>query len=143
MDNQIIDTLERSLAHLIRVPATIFQSAVYVLLWDDRIVYVGQSDCPARRINQHQKTKRFNNAAMIPCSAEYKDELETALIKLWRPQYNIHDGKVICNRSSFHPAEVLRKLFSGFYSKNRLEYIEAEEQAKPETPQQTLPFQAA
>ena len=63
-------------------------SGVYFLIQDQKIVYVGQSLCIFSRIDQHERVKKFNRFAYIPCEKLLLDPLESLYIHYFRPSLN-------------------------------------------------------
>jgi hypothetical protein len=65
-------------------------SAVYFLCRDARVVYVGQSPNPVRRIGEHRGSgKRFDSVFLLPVPEVERLKVEGAFIKLLRAEYNI------------------------------------------------------
>ena len=78
---------------------------VYALLRDGVVVYVGQSKKMLQRISAHKSNwgrkaqpawmpvslrgVLFDQAFVLPCRVEALDELEAAMIDLYKPRYNI------------------------------------------------------
>ena len=78
---------------------------VYALLRDGVVVYVGQSKKMLQRISAHKSNwgrkaqpawmpvslrgVLFDQAFVLPCRVESLDELEAAMIDLYKPRYNI------------------------------------------------------
>lgn len=79
------------------------RAAVYVLVWKDEVVYVGQSTKPAARIATHisQKGKqrpattrklpamRFDRIWVKTCALSDLDRIEKELIEKYQPRHNI------------------------------------------------------
>lgn len=72
------------------------QSAgIYFLCVGDRVVYVGQSVCPAARVAQHLASgKVFDRAFVYPCLPEHLNLLEGFLIRSLVPEHNGNGGPV-------------------------------------------------
>lgn len=72
------------------------QSAgIYFLCVADRVVYVGQSVCPAARVAQHLASgKVFDRAFVYPCLPEHLNLLEGFLIRSLDPEHNGNGGPV-------------------------------------------------
>jgi hypothetical protein len=71
------------------------RAGVYFLCVQDRVVYVGQSVCPAARVAQHLAMgKVFDRAFVYPCLPEHLNLLEGALIRSLVPELNGNDGPV-------------------------------------------------
>jgi len=68
--------------------------AIYVLVYKDEIVYVGQTRDPGTRIRTHlrgtatKKRKRFHRAFLIEVPARQAAAYEGALIRRFAPKYN-------------------------------------------------------
>jgi excinuclease UvrABC nuclease subunit len=84
----------------------ILRSGVYALLREGKVVYIGQSRKPLTRIESHRsmwgrrqkapawmqamvKGMLFDEVHVLPCRIEDLDEVERAMIALYRPYYNI------------------------------------------------------
>lgn len=84
---------------------------VYALLHNRIVVYIGQSMKPLTRIYTHRnmwgKKRRtmignnptvrgilFDDVWIRPCLVEELDEVEIAMIKKYKPLYNIHHNKL-------------------------------------------------
>ena len=63
--------------------------AVYVLFFDDMVVYVGQSIKPYSRINNHTRDKEFHSFRILHCRKERMLHWEKILINHYRPHYNV------------------------------------------------------
>jgi|SRR6185312_3921824 len=62
---------------------------VYFLFWKRRLVYVGRSRDPAKRIQKHRMNGRaFDYALTVPCEAGDVDWIERALISALNPPQN-------------------------------------------------------
>ena len=72
-------------------PVDEFQSGIYFLFKDQKVVYVGKSLNASARIYDHQraKSKVFDSYAILPVAAEYLDELEVIYICKFAPIYNV------------------------------------------------------
>lgn len=68
---------------------------VYFLCKDKEIRYVGKSINVAHRLMYHiaENTKEFNAVFYIPCPYSKLTEIESALIRYFRPMYNTNIGK--------------------------------------------------
>lgn len=79
---------------------------VYALLKDGVVVYIGQSKKPLSRVEAHRslwgRTQRnkapgwlpikailFDEVHVLPCRVEDLDQIERAMIDLYKPKYNI------------------------------------------------------
>lgn len=79
------------------------RAAIYMLLWDGRVQYIGKSKNPLRRIPGHYPGPdglrwkngvsfdgfRFNQLKILPCPKHKLDEIEQRLIRKYCPPYNI------------------------------------------------------
>lgn len=63
---------------------------IYFLLYERRIVYVGQSVNCRRRISQHEasKDKTFDAYHILPCAQTELDMLESLYVARFKPQFN-------------------------------------------------------
>ena len=85
--------------------SSILRAGVYALVRDGVVVYVGQSKKMLARISAHKSNwgrkaqpawmpaslrgVLFDEAYVLPCRVEDLDELEAAMIDLYKPRYNI------------------------------------------------------
>lgn len=85
--------------------SSILRAGVYALVRDGVVVYVGQSKKMLARIAAHKSNwgrkaqpawmpaslrgVLFDEAYVLPCRVEDLDELEAAMIDLYKPRYNI------------------------------------------------------
>lgn len=83
--------------------SVLLKPGVYALVKDGVVVYVGQSKKPLSRIEAHRSLwgrKKapgwlpirgilFDEVHVMPCLVEQLDEVERALIDLYKPKYNI------------------------------------------------------
>jgi hypothetical protein len=84
----------------------LLHAAIYALVREGRVVYVGQSKLPLLRINQHRggwgkkkafvggkvrevKSMLFDAIWIMPCPWHKLDEVEIEMIKRYQPRYNI------------------------------------------------------
>ena len=70
-----------------------FNSAIYALVRDNRIVYVGETHCLIRRISEHytEKSKEFDGFRIIEMSIEDdgdRKRREAEWIMILKPYYN-------------------------------------------------------
>lgn len=68
-----------------------FRSGVYMLVRDNRVVYVGSSIEVINRVGSHRigyARKQFDRAFFLPCQANERLEIEGALIRFFLPEYN-------------------------------------------------------
>jgi hypothetical protein len=65
---------------------------VYFLCKDQEIVYIGQGINVSLRVINHlnEAVKEFDSAYFIPCYKEHLTNFESALIRKYKPKYNIH-----------------------------------------------------
>lgn len=87
--------------------SVLLKPGIYALLREGVVVYIGQSKKPLSRIEAHRslwgRTQRqgktpgwlpikailFDEVHVLPCPMEKLDELERALIDLYKPKFNI------------------------------------------------------
>jgi hypothetical protein len=72
-------------------------SGIYFLLFDEEVVYVGQSASVCRRIGQHAGVKEFNRVLFMAWPAGDLNRIERAFICALKPPYNF------ANRSGLPP----------------------------------------
>lgn len=65
-----------------------YGGGVYFLFDDEELVYIGRSQDIAKRLDQHQHSKKFDHYSFIECDGDERDELEADLIRLHKPKYN-------------------------------------------------------
>lgn len=70
---------------------------VYFLLFDEEVVYVGQTTAGISRPLAHIKDKNFNKIRLIYCNTEQLGELEQKFILKYEPIYN--KSKYLMQRS--------------------------------------------
>jgi hypothetical protein len=63
-------------------------SFVYLLLQNNEVVYVGQTNSVGSRVSSHSRDKEFDRVSAIPVSKEQRLALESALIRILKPKYN-------------------------------------------------------
>ena len=63
--------------------------SIYVLFFEDEVVYVGQSMNPYARMAQHLRDKRFTHIRVMACRKERMKHWEAKLIKAYQPRHNI------------------------------------------------------
>jgi excinuclease UvrABC nuclease subunit len=93
----------------------LLNSGVYVLLRGIVIVYVGQAECFATRINHHRGAKKikFDGIKIFPCKHKGRRlAIERELIRKYNPKWNVKD------RSA--PSQSLAKLMEKRWGKLRL-----------------------
>ena len=88
------------------VPLDLNFNAVYALVWQKRIVYIGKSTCFPLRIQEHirrlrrwrkgllpkvgeQPVFQFDTTLIMRCKKEELTKLEYQMINHYRPEYNI------------------------------------------------------
>jgi hypothetical protein len=74
-------------------PTELLGSGVYLLIENDRVVYVGRSLCLADRITTHLRRQSFDRVLFIPVSDRIED-VESALIFKLNPSRNLARPKV-------------------------------------------------
>lgn len=65
-----------------------FPPCVYFLVYDDNIVYVGETIYLSTRIDAHKKEKIFDSVFYIPVIKQELKRVEKAIIKYLKPKYN-------------------------------------------------------
>jgi hypothetical protein len=70
---------------------------VYFLVYEKRVVYVGQSTNVFSRIHTHAQDKTFDSYVYIPCEISMLDKLESLYIHFLSPPLNgnLHNGNKI------------------------------------------------
>lgn len=63
-------------------------AAVYFLIREGRVVYVGQSINAFKRLDEHRKKKRFDGFYFVFCPVPLLREIEAHYIKLLEPEEN-------------------------------------------------------
>lgn len=101
-------------------------SHIYFLFRDGIVVYIGKSDSLLQRIGTHQREKIFDTVRFMAVSSKIQANLETALIKAFRPEYN---GQKLGKLSIIDKA-ILDKFEFGHYTLAAL--IRAQPKAKQE-----------
>jgi excinuclease UvrABC nuclease subunit len=86
--------------------SAVLRCGIYALLREGKIVYIGQAKKPLTRIESHRsmwgrrqkapawmqamvKGMLFDEVHVLPCRVEDLDEVERAMIALYRPYYNV------------------------------------------------------
>ena len=77
----------RMLPHYNMVPA------IYFLVDNDRVVYIGQSCNPASRVKTHEDNKVFDRVYLLPVPRPALNGVEGALIRLLQPELNGGDSR--------------------------------------------------
>ena len=85
-------------------PRGIF-TGIYVLFLAGRIVYVGQSTNVFARLAQHQERKTFDRFSFIVCTRTDLNNLETKLIREFRPPLNISKNSTPAPRQRDAPSD--------------------------------------
>jgi hypothetical protein len=70
---------------------------IYFLIYEQRVVYVGQSVNVFSRIFTHTQTKKFDSYVYMPCERDMLDKLESLYIHFLSPPLNgdLHNGNKI------------------------------------------------
>lgn len=77
-----------------KIPQYVYQSAIYFLLFQSEVVYIGQSVNPCSRIQDHAFNKEFDEARIVPMDKSILLNIEGALIRLLKPKFNtIHHAR--------------------------------------------------
>lgn len=83
--------------------SAVLRSGIYALLYGGVVVYIGQaSKAPVDRIYAHRSLRSrkapawlpikgmlFDEVHVLPCPTDRLDEVERALIDLYKPKYNV------------------------------------------------------
>lgn len=83
--------------------SVMLKPGVYALIKDGVVVYIGQSKKPLSRVEAHRslwgrkkapgwlpiRAILFDEAHVLPCRVEQLDEVERALIDLYKPKFNV------------------------------------------------------
>lgn len=80
----------------------LLRPGLYALLYGGVVVYIGQSKVPLNRVYAHRSLRSrkapawlpikgmlFDEVHILPCSVDRLDEVERALIDLYKPKYNV------------------------------------------------------
>jgi len=62
-------------------------AGVYFLIKSGEIIYIGQSTCVLRRVQDHRH-QEFDSVSFIPCDLNMLDKIESLYIHLLRPKNN-------------------------------------------------------
>lgn len=73
-------------------------SAVYFLIKDGRVAYVGQSINVHQRLDEHRKKKSYDRFFILPCDVERLRSLELFYIKEFKPEYNMDTASMSMRR---------------------------------------------
>jgi hypothetical protein len=73
-------------------------SAVYFLIRDGRVAYVGQSINVHQRLDEHRKKKSYDRFFILPCDVEHLRSLELFYIKEFRPEDNMDTASMSMRR---------------------------------------------
>jgi hypothetical protein len=100
----------------------LLRPCVYLLLWKESVVYVGQSRKPLSRLYTHasvargakaawqvSRAIRFDGIRIVPTAADQLMEVEARLIAEYRPKHNVqHNDRhtVVVQRSRVRPPKV-------------------------------------
>lgn len=82
--------------------SVLLKPGIYALLYNRVVVYVGQSTVPLNRIYAHRSLRSrkapawlpikgmlFDEVHVLPCTVDRLNEVEAALIDLYKPKYNV------------------------------------------------------
>lgn len=83
----------------VNTPPEYFQNCIYILFYEEEIVYIGQTTNMGFRLKQHDKegTKEWDSFTVIPIKSEFTlrkrmknilFRIETVLINRFDPKYN-------------------------------------------------------
>jgi hypothetical protein len=64
------------------------ESAIYILMKDGAVIYVGQTGKLIARIAQHSEKKVFDRVLYVECDIDNLNWMEGRLIKYFKPIYN-------------------------------------------------------
>ena len=78
----------REIENLRMMPHYNMTPAVYFLVEEDKVVYIGQSTNPASRVAAHESTKIFDRVFVLPVPRSALNGVEGALIRLLQPKLN-------------------------------------------------------
>lgn len=80
----------------------LLRSGIYALLYNGVVVYIGQSRTPLNRIYAHRSLRSrktpawlpikgmlFDEVHVLPCPVDRLNQVERALIDLYKPKYNV------------------------------------------------------
>jgi excinuclease UvrABC nuclease subunit len=101
----------------------LLRPCVYLLIWKETVVYVGQSRKPLSRLYTHAsaargakgpawlraRAVRFDGIRIYTCNAEDLLDVEAQLIAEYKPRYNIHHNDqrtVRVQRSRVRPPKI-------------------------------------
>lgn len=83
--------VENQIKNIIKNKKSITQNpGIYFLLDNNKIVYVGKSLSPEKRINSHISDKNFDSYSVIRCKECELNSLEKEYILKFLPKYNKH-----------------------------------------------------
>lgn len=73
---------------------------IYFLIFDEKIIYVGQARIPFYRIKQHYVEKKiiFNYFTIIEVNKKYINNIEKNYIIKYKPKYNKKHNKINTNK---------------------------------------------
>ena len=78
----------RGIENLRTLPHYNMSPAIYFLVKEDEVVYIGQSTNPAARAATHESTKIFDRVFLLPVPRSAMNGIEGALIRLLQPKLN-------------------------------------------------------
>jgi hypothetical protein len=99
--------IETQLKELPHVPEAVFACAVYFLIADDVVVYVGQTTNLYSRIGGHRDDKIWNRILFLPVPHEELDAIERHWIATLKPKFNSSPGQGM-NRHRMEAAASIR-----------------------------------
>ena len=82
----------RGIENLRTLPHYNMTPAIYFLVEEDEVVYIGQSTNPASRVTAHGSTKIFDRVFLLPVPRSALNGVEGALIRLLQPKLNGGEG---------------------------------------------------
>ena len=82
----------REIENLRTLPHYNMTPAIYFLVEEDTVVYIGQSTNPASRVAAHGSTKIFDRGFILPVPRSALNGVEGALIRLLQPKLNGGEG---------------------------------------------------
>ena len=82
----------REIENLRTLPHYNMTPAIYFLVEEDTVVYIGQSTNPASRVAAHGSTKIFDRVFILPVPRSALNGVEGALIRLLQPKLNGGEG---------------------------------------------------
>ena len=83
----------RGIENLRMLPHYNMTPAIYFLVENDKVVYIGQSCNPASRVRTHEDNKVFDRVYVLPVPRSALNGVEGALIRLLQPELNGGDNR--------------------------------------------------